>query len=268
MEKKIGAFAITGTGYSFNEKNKKRKISKSKFYFDEYGKILEKIEYGKHHYNKLKVIGKIEQFYYDNEKLVLSKSYNSYCKSCEYYQFYTKYEYNKDQILITEKTYRSLNDSLSMEVKHVDKSNIKETHFGESTFYQYIYDSENRLTQLNQVFEETKKIRWQYIYEYLDSCRIGNFQTYYGDGKENSKKEIECFDSQKRLTSKEIIDNYKTKVIYAYSKKGILKEIKEYQSLSNSEYKLSYILKLEFKGKAEKLTSDALIKINTELIGK
>lgn len=63
IEKKIGAFAITETGYSFNEKNKKRKISKSEFYFDEYGKILEKIEYGRHHYNKLNVIGKIVQFY-------------------------------------------------------------------------------------------------------------------------------------------------------------------------------------------------------------
>lgn len=81
---------------------------------------------------------KLFNFTNDNAKLVLSKSYNSHCKSCEYYQFYTKYEYNKDQILITEKTYHSQNDSLSMEVKHVDKSNIKETHFRQSTFYQYI----------------------------------------------------------------------------------------------------------------------------------
>jgi len=266
IEKKIGTFKITEVGYSFEEKNKKIKISKSVFYFDEYGKTLEKIKYGRHHYNKLNVIGKIEQFYYDKDKLVLSKSYTSSCKSCDYYQFYTKYHYNKDKILINETTYYGKNDSLFMEVIYVDKPNIRETHFSESTFYQNIYNSENRLIQLNQVFEDTKKIRWQYLYEYRDNCRIGNFQTYYGDGKENSKQEIEYFDSQKRLISKEIIDSYKTKMIYTYSENGILEEIKEYQSFGNEEYKLSYTLKLSFKGKTEKLNSDIIGKINSELI--
>lgn len=268
IEKKSGTFNVTEIGYSFNEKNKKRKISKSIFYFDEHGKILEKIKYGRHHYNRLDIIGKIEQFHYDLDKLVLSKSYTSDCKSCDYYQFYTKYNYNKDKVLITENTYYSKNDSLFMQISYVNKSNIKETHFGQSTFYQFIYDSQKRLKQLNQVFEDTKEVRWQYIYEYVDSCRIGNFQTYYGDGKENSKKEIECFDSQKRLISKEIIGSYKTKTIYKYSKNGIIEQINEYESFGNTEYKLSYALKLNFKGKTKKLNSDTITKINAELIGE
>lgn len=266
IEKKIGAYKITKVGYFFNDKNKKRKISKSEFYFNDFGNILEKITYGRHHYNKLNIIGKIEQFNYSKDKLELSKSYTSSCKSCEYYQFYTKYNYDKNNVLINENKYYGQNDSLFMAINYVDKPNIKETHFNELTFYQKIYDSENRIIQLNQIFEDTKEIRWQYLYEYIDSCKIGNFQTYYGDGKENSKREIECFDLQKRIISKEIITGYKTKILYSYSKEGLLIEINEYQSFSDSEYKLKYKLKFKIKGKTAKLNDEIIRKINTKLI--
>ncbi|WP_290800180.1 hypothetical protein [Flavobacterium sp.] len=266
IEKKIGTYKITEVGYSFSNGNEKRKISKSEFYFDDFGKILEKIKYGRHHYNKLNVIGEIEQYHYDKDKLELSKSYTSSCKSCDYFQLYTKYNYDKNNVLINENTFYGKNDSLFMAINYVDKPNIKETHFSESTFYQKIYDPENRIIQLNQIFEDTKKIRWQYLYEYIDSCKIGNFQTYYGDGKENSKREIECFDLQERIISKEIIAGYKTKILYSYSKEGLLKEIKEYESYSDEAYELKYILTFKFKVKTKKLNAEILRKINTELI--
>ncbi|ESU21249.1 hypothetical protein FCR2A7T_06770 [Flavobacterium cauense R2A-7] len=268
IEKKIGAYKITEVGYSFDNENEKRKISKSEFYYNDFGKILEKITYGRHHYNKLNIIGRIEQFYYNKDKLELSKSYSSSCKTCDYYQLYTKYIYDENNVLIKENSYYSENDSLFMTISYVVKPNLKETHFSESTFYQKIYDSQNRIIQLNQIFEDTKKIRWQYLYEYIDSCKIGNFQTYYGDGRENYKQEIECFDSQNRIISKEIIDGSKTKILYLYSKEGLLKEIKEYQSFSDREYKLKYILKFKIKGKTAKLNGEILSKINTELIGE
>jgi hypothetical protein len=56
--------------------------------------------------------------------------------------------------------------------------------------------------------------------------------------------------------------------LYSYSKEGLLKEIKEYESFSDKEYKLKYILKFKIKGKTAKLNGEILRKINTELIGE
>ena len=86
IEKRIGEYKIKRESFSIENK---KKISNSDFYFDSSGKIIEKIKYGKHHYNKLNVIGEIEQFSYLNDKLELSRKYISSCKSCEYYQYYS-----------------------------------------------------------------------------------------------------------------------------------------------------------------------------------
>jgi len=265
IEKKIGTYKITKVGFFFSNKNMKSKIHKSEFYFDDFGKILEKIKYGRHHYNNLNIIGEIEQFNYDKDKLELSKNYASSCKSCEYDYFYTKYIYDKNSDLINENSYYGQNDSLFMSINYVDKPNIRDTHFNQSTFYQKIYDSENRIIQLNQIFEDTKKIRWQYLYEYIDNCKIGNFQTYYGDGKENSKREIECFNLQNRIISKEIIASYRIKFFYKYYKDGLIKEIKKYHSFSDGEYKLESIIKFKIY-KTAKLNGEVIRKINIDLI--
>ena len=44
IEKEIGKIKLTKEGYYYEDylKSKKRKVSKSEFYFDEFGKILEK----------------------------------------------------------------------------------------------------------------------------------------------------------------------------------------------------------------------------------
>src|SRR5690554_3383718 len=267
IELRIGDIKVIQKEYSYNEKKYKNKIGKSEYYFDTSGNILERISYGRHHYTRLNIIGEIEQFSYENDNLVLSKSYRSSCKSCDFFQLYTKYIYNNNR-LKEENTYYSENDSLFMAVNYVYNDSIKETHFNNnSTFYQKIYDSENRIIEFNQIFEDINEIRWQWKYKYADSCRTGNFQTYYGDGKENSKKEIEYFDSQGRIITEEIIDSYKTKLIYTYSKNGIIKEIKEYQSFGNEErYELYYVAKFTTKGKVKKLNLEVVNKINEELI--
>ena len=267
IEREIGELKLTKEGFAFddNKTTKKRKISKTEFYFDRNGKILERISFGRHHYNKLNVIGEIEQFFYSNDKLELSKKYISSCKTCEYDQYYSKYNYDEKNNLIREEKFYGKNDSLFMSTTYIFKPNVTETHFNSSTYYQKIYNSQNKVIELNQVFENTEKIRWQYLYEYVDNCQIGNFQTYYGDGKEHSKKEIECFDLEKRIISKEIFAGYKTKIIYTYSKKGFLKEIKEYESPSDDEYKLKYQLKFKIRRKPKNLTKEEVEKINSVL---
>lgn len=266
IEQKTGDFIILKTGYLIKDKNGKKKISKSEFYFNNNAEIIEKIKYGRHHHNKLNVVGNIEQFYYKDGKLITSEEYISSCKSCNYYKIYTKHNYDENDSLTNENTYLGENDSLFMSVNYEYKPNMKETHFNTTTFNQKVYNSEQRLIQFNQVFEDTKKLRWQYLYDYIENCRIGSFQTYYEDGNNHSKKEIECYDSQKRIISKENISTYKTKIIYSYSKKGILNEVKEYESFNNEDYKLKYLIKYKFKARKEKLDPEKIKKINSELI--
>ena len=85
--------------------------------------------------------------------------------------------------------------------------------------------------------------------------------------KENSQTETECFDSDKRIISKEIVALYKTKTTYSYSESGILSEIKEYESSNENEnYKLKRLTKIKVNIKPKELTQEASGKINSELI--
>ena len=67
IEKRIGDYKVDFSTYRFSKSEKKIKFQKAEFYFDKSGKILEIIGYGRHHYNKLNVIGYIEQFEYNND---------------------------------------------------------------------------------------------------------------------------------------------------------------------------------------------------------
>lgn len=270
IEKEIGEIKITQEGYYFKDylKSKKRKLSKTAFYFDRSAKILERISYGRHHYNKLNVIGEIEQFYYNKDKLELSKSYISSCKSCGFNLYYYKLSYDEKGRLLHEKRFRGENDSLLGVTTYIYKPNYSETHFNGTIYYQKKYNSENKITEFNQVLEDTHKKRWQYLFEYKENCRISNFQTYYGDGKENSEKETICFDSQNRKISKEIIDYRKTKINYKYSDNGLINEIEVYESvLEKEDYKLLRLKKIKANRMPKEVTQEVIEKINSELIG-
>jgi hypothetical protein len=266
IEKEIGEIKITKEGYYFEDylKSKKRKVSKSEFYFDEFGKILEKISYGRQHYNKLNVIGDIEQYFYEKEKLISQKHWISSCENAKFSEFNTNYIYDEKDLLI-EKNCSYLISGNETFIYKYEKNKI-EIHSG-NYYIQKVYDNQKRIIECNQVFEETNKIRWQYLYEYRDNCRIANFQTYYGDGKEHSKKEMVYYDSKNRIISKEIIDYYgKTKTVYKYSKNGIINEIEEYEnSLEKEAYNLLRLTKIKINKFPKRLTEENAEKINTEL---
>ncbi len=264
IEKKIGEFKIKKE--SFIAEGKK-KITKSVYYFDSSGKIIEKIKYGRHHFNKLKVIGEIEQFKYSNDKLELSTKYTSYCKDCEYNQFYTIYKYNFENKLISEKTYGKENDSLFMSIEYDYKPNLKEIHFNSSTYYENKYDDEERIIEQNQKFEETNKIRWKKEYKYTKYNRVSKFQTYYGDGNERSQIEIITYDSDKKIISKETIqEKSKTKLYYFYNNKGMVEKIEEYENFTESNYELKYITNFKIIKKYKAYNKIVIDKINQQLL--
>ncbi len=261
IEKKVGAYQITEE--SFRVENRK-KIAKQVFYFNESGKVLEKIKFGRHHYNKLNVIGQIEQFFYKDDELQLSKKYISGCKSCKFYLYYSKYEYDGGK-LISENVFYGQNDSLFTSTKYVYKPNVKEIHFNSSVCYLNKYDDENRIIEQNQVYEN--KIRWKREFSYSETYRVDKFQTYYNDGKDYSEIEIISYNSDREIVSKERIrEKSKTKLFYFYDKKGIISRIEEYESFGGSDDKLIYITVFKVNRKVKHIDKSVVAKLNSVLL--
>ncbi|WP_152611394.1 hypothetical protein [Psychroserpens mesophilus] len=266
--KRVGDIKISVAGYSFDEKQKKKKTFKIEHYYDSLGNKLESIQYGKHHFNKLRVIGYVEQNSYNLNKLQKVINYISHCKSCEFYKTYKELSYDIENRLVEINKFDQ-NDSLITTINYIYYENIKETHYESSVYLQEIYDSENRIIERNELFEKTNKIRWQNIFQYTDNCRIGNFQTFYGDGDENSKKEIYCYDTLNRIISKNIISNYKTKVEYLYSNDGFIKEVRQFDCFDDSnEYELVYLLKYKVRIKSKKPKIEIVNKINSSFLNE
>lgn len=269
IEKRIGDIHVTKEEYYFDDhkKSDKRKINKSEYFFNNEGQVLETISYGTAHFNDLKNVGRIEQFFYINNKLDLSKSYSTSCNGCEYHVLYSKYKYDENNNLISDNSYYEKNDSLFMSTNYIYKPNVKETHFNESTYYERIYDSNNNLLELNQRFEDTKKIRWQRLYNYFDNSTVITFKTKYNDGAEKSEFEIKTYDIEKRLISHEIIGIGKTKKEYFYSKNGFLEKIKEYRlNIIDGKYEIDRLTKFKVDKKQKYLKPVYLQKINSNLI--
>lgn len=266
IEKEVGDFKITKEGFYIEENDKEMRNQKAEFYFVASGNIIEKLTYGKPHYGKLDVIGEIEQFFYSENKLESSKKYSSECFACGYLLYHSKYNYDANGKLSKEETFRE-NGSILTTTTYIYKPNYSETHFDSTLYYQKKYNEQNQLIECNQVYKE--KLRWQYLFEYSNNCKIGKFQTYYGNGKEKSNTETECYDSQKRIISKELVDYYRTKLNYVYSENGILKEIREYESsLENENYKLKRLTKIKINRCPKKVISEAVVEINSQLISE
>lgn len=262
IEKKIGDFRITKE--SFFVENKK-KINKSDFYFDKSGKILEKIKFGRHHYNKLNIIGEIEQYFYSDNNLFLSKRYVSSCRNCSFSLYLSKYNYN-DNKLIHKNVYRGESDTLFMSLDYKYKPNAKEIHSNSSTYIENKYDNKNRITEQSQIFEDTKKVRWKKKFVYAINFQVNKFETYYGDGDENTEVEIIEYDSQKRIISKEVIrEKSKTFFHYYYAPNGIIKKIEESESY-NDKYELKYTTNFKIKKRDKSIDSLTVDKINSQLI--
>ena len=125
-----------------------------------------------------------------------------------------------------------------MSFNYVYKPNVTEIHSNSSTYIENKYDDENRIVEQSQIFEDTQKVRWKKEFVYAIDIQVNKFQTYYGDGNENTQMEIIKYDSQKRIISKEIIrEKSKTLLDYRYAQNGIIEKIFESESY-NDKYEL------------------------------
>lgn len=261
IEKKVGDIKIRKESFIL-----KQKKGKSDYYFDKSGEILEKIQFGNHHSNKLNLIREVEQFSYIDNKLSYSKKYVSDCLNCSYYLYYSKFKYSDDNKLINEVIYRKESDSIFMSFNYVYKPNLTEIHSNSSTYIENKYNDENRIVEQSQIFEDTKKIRWKKEFVYALDIQVNKFQTYYGDGKENTEMEIVKYDSQKRIISKEIIsEKNRTFLDYRYAQNGLIEKIYESESY-NDKYELKYVTNFKIKKRKKYLDKLTVDKINSQLL--
>jgi len=220
----------------------KRKTNKSKrpkeiLYFNDSGDLLKKLYFGKHHNPSLKMLDRIELFFYHNEILNESIEYENGYDNIIRPEWKSKYSYNKLNQLITESTYYYDTDSLFFKTQYEYDNNLNETKSKfDNTSYVSNYDSLNRKISLNQLSQN--KLRWEWNFTYSDSTRTGIFQTHYNDGKDYSKKETNIYIHDKLITSEEKYvskDGIDKMIKLYYYSSGIIRRIEYYESYRDDE---------------------------------
>lgn len=245
LNEKVGEIEVQVIGHRFKQNSDgeltKRKTNKKnrpqlKMYFDSTGVLLKSIRFGKHHNTDLRLTDKIKLFEYNNGKLSKSVEYESDYEKNLYPYWKSEYLYNKKEELIDESTYYYENDSLFFKTtfEYDIHSNKVKSIFNPTYYYQREFDSLNRITSLKQIYDS--KLRWDWNYNYSENISIGIFQTYYKDGKDYSKKEIQKFNNQGLVIETEEVHvsksglDEKTKIYYCQN--GLIKRIEHYQSYS------------------------------------
>ncbi|WP_258105894.1 hypothetical protein [Marinoscillum sp. MHG1-6] len=220
----------------------KKNLPYLKLDFDSVGSLLKSESFGKHHNPDLRLTDKIEVFEYRNGLLFKSIEYESDYNSKVYPYFRTEYVYNDSAQLVDESTYYFESDSLFFQTTFVydAKNNRTKSIFNPTYYYLREFDSLNQITSLKQIYDN--KIRWDWTYSYTDSTRTGKFQTYYSDGKNNSKTEIRRYIGSQLIEVEEIGIIHSLKK-FEYYENGLIQKISEYRKteylyLSSSERKL------------------------------
>lgn len=237
-------------------KSNRKNRPHTKMYFDSSGILLKKIGYGKHHNTDLRLTDRINVYSYEKGKLIKSIEYKSDYQKNIYPYWKSKYIYNDKGQLIDESTYYHKNDSLFFKTTFeydLDSNRVKSI-VNPTYFYKREFDSINRITSIKQIYDN--KLRWEWTYTYSDNKRIGIFQTYYNDGKDYPKKEIQTFnskglliESEEKHISKSGLDQ-KTKLFY--NDYGIVTKIEKYESYGFEEgYELVSYTKIKIKSKVK-----------------
>jgi hypothetical protein len=238
------------------------------YYLDKNGVLLEKIGYGKHHNNSLKLMDYIEVYEYDTENGNLKsmvKWESDYQKNI-YPYWKTKYLYNTKNNLTKELTYYAENDSLFMTVgyEYDHNNNLAKTILSPTHYRENVYDTKNQKIQYRSFFEN--KLYWEYNFTYTDSTCLGIFQTHYADGKNYTREEIREYKGGKIIELEEKADSnggLDCKAVYYYNNQGLIEKTEYYTRYKASEsYGLESYVVYKYKG-INNPNKELVQKINT-----
>lgn len=236
-------------------------------YLDSFGNIIERAGYGKYHNMDLRILDFVEQNEYENGKLIQSIKYETDYENNISACFKTKYFYNYANQLIQEKESYYKTDSMYRQIDYeydmIGNKTKTKTIYNPTYYYQRTFDNQSRIISLQQIYNS--KLRWEWTFEYSDTTRIGEFRTYYNDGKDYTKKEIckykngNLIEVEEKYASKEGLSS---KTVFHYNKSGLIKRIDFFEAYS-SKLIYEHIGFTEIKIKfCKQLTSEIIKKIN------
>jgi hypothetical protein len=238
-------------------------------YFDSSGNLIEQVGYGKHHNTDLRILDYIVTNKYANKKIVESIRYEADYNKNISPESKTLYSYNDKNQLVKE-SYVDFNTDttiLQFQYEYDLSGNETKTLMSPTYYYKKTYDSSSKRISLQQIFDN--KLRWEYTYTYTDTSRIGNFKTFYNDGKDYTKQQIDIYRDGKIIQTTEKYtgqDGLSEMTKYYYDKIGLLNKIEYYISYSSdSIFKLEHYTDISLKNKIE-LSKLSIGKINETIL--
>jgi len=274
LPKKDGCIEIQKVNHYFKY-NKKGQITKRTSnkanrpyllcYLDSLGNLIEEVGYGKHYNRDLRILGFVKQNKFENGKLIYTITYNTDYHNNISADYKTLYYYNNSNQLIKEKEFYFETDSLfqQYEYEYDSNGNRIKTIFNPKYYYQRVFDNQSKIQLLQQIHDN--KLRWKWEYTYTDTTRIGEFKTFYNDGKDYTKKEIRTYRNGKlrQIEEKYISqEGISKKTVLFYDKFGLIVRIDFFEKYaSNDNYRLKAFTEIKTKF-CRQLPSEIIEKIN------
>jgi len=258
-----------------NELTKKKANRKNhpflNLYFDNSGTLLKTIGYGKHHNMNLRLLDNIHIYNYDSNgvKSRVEIWETDYEKNL-LHKYYKTFELDSTKSkILSEIIYHFETDSFFVRTNYWynNKGQYQGFFFDSTYYFKRVFNSENQLVNLQQIYDG--KLRWEWKYIYSTNQREGVFQTFYNDGKDYSKKEIKTYNNQGLVIEIEEIQlskyglDEKSKIYYG--RNGIINKVEYYQSFSKDiGYELVSYIKVKVKSKI-KINSKIAERINEQI---
>jgi hypothetical protein len=268
--KKINHRFLRNDDYELTKKiTNKQSRPYSLSYFDTSGNLIEQAGYGKHHNTDLRLLDYVIVNKFDKNRITESIRYQTdYSKNISP-ESKTIYYYNDNNQLIKETNLDFQTDTLILEFQYEYDLNGNETKtiMSPTYYYKKNYDSSSKRTSLQQIHND--KLRWEYVYTYTDTTRIGNFKTYYNDGKDYTNQEVNIYRDGKIIQTQEIYsdsDRLASMTKYHYDQVGLLSKIEYYKSYSTDKvFRLESYIDIKVKAKCV-LDKQQIKKLNDTII--
>ena len=244
-----------------------------RLYLDTLGNLIEEVRYGHYHNRDLRVVSYVTIHKYEKSKIIESIEYETnYGNKNLSPDYRTEYFYDDKEQLIKEVILYYDSDSIFMQWDYTYDSigNKIKIDFNDNTYYIRTFDDKNKILSLQQFYKNN--LNWEYVYTYTKTSRVGDFKSYYDNGKVETKQEIILYQNENIKQREEIRpnimgDSFFKMTKYYYNKSGLITKIKNYENYNidvKEKYKLRYYINIKTKAKCK--VKKQLVKQINEII--
>lgn len=245
------------------------KTDLAKYFFDTKGNLIEEVHYGKHHNNSLKLLDRVEQYYYSpSGQLTKNKQWDTDYHKNIHYSYYTNYMHDNEGRLVDVVTYTD-KDSVFMHttIEYISDKSI--TRIGKSQTIIREYDKDKKIISKKQLWDNDTKTNWIIRYSCNEDCIIEDFDSYYDDSvRDYSKRKINCYENNRLVEITEYYvdkDGTNEKKTFVYGQRGFLEkiEIRRYSSVYK-KYELESFIQIKID--SQDFPGETIEKVNNKII--